>query len=229
MDFCSDIEGISFDEDAVILDIEDAYITLLDIGYYNHGLLIKMALHTDNQNVEEIYATNLAVNNTALENEMPLTLLGMAEEMIIYLFINKESIPIEINSLEEVESIQFALKVKTGNGLFEGKIIKTDTQGKLIPEEVYDPSQDYTILKLREFVNEGPLIVEKRNWTNSYCMVVTRFENGMAYGNIYVKGQYTGTGQYPHNQKSFRLYNRKYKNDIIKRELLMDDLELPFK
>ena len=226
MDYITNVDGIYFDEDAVVLDAEGIYITLINVTYYNKKLIVKMAMATEDHDIIQILAMGVRVNDIAIKRSLPLTLLGMSNEMIIYLFIDSATIPFDVVTIEDINSIEFALKVKTEIGEYTGKPVKADTDGHIIKKEEYDPDQLYTISDLTEFNTEEPLIVEKTTWTNDYCFVVKYIEENDAKGKVYKNGKYVKETSYPVDQKVFRIYDGRYRNSI---KLLETDYEQPFK
>lgn len=226
MDYIINEEGISFDENAVLLDAEDIYITLIDITFYNKKIIVKMAMETEDSEVTQILATGVTVNEAAIKRSLPITFVGMSNEMVIYLFIDNSLIPVDVKSIEDIDSVGFTLKVKTTSREYIGKTIKADTDGHFIDEEKYDPNQIYTITELSSIIEEEPLIVEKRTWTNDYCFVVKNIDGNYAKGKVYKDGKFSKESSYPLGQKAFRIYDGKYRNLIKAQET---DLELPFK
>lgn len=74
-------------------------------------------------------------------------------------------------------------------------------------ERDYDDIDTIDNLWDKYYIAGEPFIVVKNNWRNDYCFSVNSIENGYAYGNRYLRGQYYNNDRCNANQKDFHLYN----------------------
>lgn len=90
---------------------------------------------------------------------------------------------------------------------FDSDSETTEDENQIIIERDYEDTDTIDNLWDKYYIEGEPFIVVKNTWRNDYCFSVNSIENGYAYGNRYLKGQYYNNDRCNANQKDYRLYN----------------------
>ena len=82
-----------------------------------------------------------------------------------------------------------------------------DDENQISIERDYEDTDTIDNLWDKYYIEGEPFIVVRNSWRNDYCFSVNSIENGYAYGNRYLRGQYYNSDRCNANQKVYRLYN----------------------
>lgn len=214
-----DEEGmLGYTEESIIFEYEKIIIYAMGISFYDSGLLIKMFIKKDFESDETLQAVNISINGHEISGNRKITTIGFSHNLFAYFVISDSDLITSACTNDVIENICFAVSVNGERGEFVGKQMIVDSDGNCEEVEEYDPAKDYTIAQLSKFVKAGPLIIERRKWTNSYCFVVNNIVGNRAYGRVYILGEYKKDFSYSLNTALYRLYDREYKDLIIEKE-----------